>query len=105
MKRSYKLLIIIFCIVLFSVFILSAKVYKYPDSKELGMRIKYLERVINSPLNDKNDLILIGYENPEWKLFSLSFTTYGFTNVALKDDSFKELAIEDIEKALSELSQ
>lgn len=69
--------------------LLSLRSYSTPENAELRKKAHYLERVIRSPQNDSSDLAALGRQNPEWALFTLSFSVYAFTNLAERDPSFR----------------
>jgi len=89
MKLKYKILI--FLLLIFSVWLIMIlfQTYKYPDKEEINKRINYLERAINEPLTSKSEILLLGYESHEFMLFSYSFATYAYTNLAVKDSTYK----------------
>ena len=98
MKRKTTIAIILILGVIGLV--LNFQNYKYPDKKELQLKVNYLERIVKSPMNKDADLIKIGYQSSEWMLFSLSFSTYALTNIAFLDTFFKEQSIELIDSAI-----
>lgn len=97
MKKVLKILLAIF---LLSFTYCGFQKYQYPPTKDLDKKIEYLNRVIKEPFKGGSDLSRINYENPEWALFTLSFSTYAFTNIAFHDANFKQEAIENIDLAI-----
>jgi hypothetical protein len=69
--------------------LLSRQPYHYPTPKALRPKAHYLERIIRTPLGDSSALTTLGRLNPEWALFSLSFSVYAFTNMAQRDTIFR----------------
>lgn len=100
MKKRYKILIFLFLVFVVWLCYANNEQYEYPDNQDIAKRVSYLERVLRTPLEQNYDLIQIGNQNPEWELFTLSFSTYAFTNIALHDPSFKPKAIELIDLAI-----
>ncbi len=75
--------------------------YKYPERVNLEKKINYLERIITKPLDYKSELFHVQDQSGEWMLFTLSFSAYGLTNVALKDSTFRPRAIKIIAEAIN----
>lgn len=100
LKQRYKVIFVSILVLLLIGFISGAQKYKFPDNKELQLKINYLERVIKSPMDKNSDLTKIRYESSEWMLFSLSFSTFALTNIAFLDTSFKNQSIELIDYAI-----
>lgn len=73
----------------------------FPKDKQLQKRINYLQRVPAEPLDEDSDIMKIGEESAEWMLFSVSFSTFALTNIALQDSSFKAEAVTSIEHAIN----
>lgn len=69
------------------------------QSTELLKKINYLESVLNQGFSKDSELDKVSYENPEFILFSLSFTSCALTNIATQDSAFKNRAIDNISKA------
>ena len=65
----------------------SRPTYRYPSSTELHRKAHYLERIISTPENETPELRAL--DNAEWSLFSMSFSTYAFANMAQLDGSFR----------------
>src|SRR5687767_10670669 len=82
------------------IIVISFKEYQYPDREEIQLKVNYLSRIISEPFGRESDLYKIQEQNPEWKLFSLSFSTFALTNVYFIDTSFKQTAISLIDKAI-----
>lgn len=82
------------------------QVYEYPPKAELQQKVNYLSKQIKQPFNQNSDILAIGNENPEFMLFSLSFSTFALTNISFLDTSFRTQAIEimdfAIQKALTD---
>ena len=77
--------------------------YQYPSRPELGKKVRYLQGIIRGPQDDSSALAALSHQNPEWPLFTYSFAVYGFTNMAMRDPSFRaeaahytDLAIEKV---------
>ncbi|MBD2766760.1 hypothetical protein IC235_02505 [Hymenobacter sp. BT664] len=68
---------------------LSFPAYHYPTPPELRWKANYLERIIRTPPSASADLTKLGELNPEWALFSLSFSVYALTNMAERDSTFR----------------
>ncbi len=100
LKNKYKILLIVVSTIIFSFLIISSQKYKYPKKDELQLKINYLEKILKTPINKNSEITTIGYQNCEWKLFSLSFSTYALTNIAFIDTTFKEDVIELIDSAI-----
>jgi len=100
MKKRKSILISIFLLLGITFFYFSLKKYEIPDNKELTKRINYLERAICK----QSEINSLSIQNPEFVLFSYAFSAYSATNLALKDNIFKEKAIDlikiSIEKTL-----
>lgn len=94
--------IFLICIIFFLgwIIILQFQTYAYPEKEEIDKRINYLERVIRQPLNSDSEVIRLGYENPEFMLFSFSFSTYAFTNLAIKDSEYKKCVVPLIKESI-----
>lgn len=90
------------CIVLIFVFNVSlyAGSIGILDTAELERRVNYLERVIQEPLSENSELYAVSEMNNEWMLFSYSFSTFAFTNIALQDSLYRGRAIRSIDSAI-----
>lgn len=64
-------------------------------------RVNYLTRVLSSPRSD--ELTALEKQNPEWVLFSYSFSAYALTNIAASDRAFKPAARKFIEMAVGKI--
>lgn len=84
MKRNAAL---IFLVLLALAVLFSRPAYHYPAPAELRLKARYLERIIRTPEGDSSELAELG--NPEWALFSLSYSVYAFTNMAQLDTTFR----------------
>ena len=80
--------------------VLSFWPYHSPDPAELRKKACYLERIIRAPQGGASALALLDRQNPEWALFTLSFSTYAFTNMAERDPSFRAEAAHYAEMAI-----
>jgi len=104
MKLKTKIFLSLFLLLLISILIVQSQRYQYPESEQIEKRLNYLQRVINQPLEQDSDIMLIGQESQEFMLFSYAFSSYAVTNLAVKDSSYKKQAVslikESIEKVL-----
>lgn len=98
MKRKIALGFLLLILALVTAF--SWPTYHYPASAELRQKAHYLERIIRTPSNDSSDLTSLRELNPEWALFSLSFSVYAFTNMATMDTTFRAEAAHYTELAI-----
>ena len=99
--RSKHKIVILAALIFGSIFLyLSVQHYGYPEKAELQHKINYLEKFVNQPFNNNSELEALRKQNPEWILFSLSFTVYALTNITMKDTSFRHSAITIIDKAI-----
>jgi hypothetical protein len=98
MKRKVALGFLVLLLALVAVF--SRPDYHYPAPAELRQKAHYLERIIRTPPNDSSDLTALRALNPEWALFSLSFSVYAFTNLATLDTTFRTEAAHYTELAI-----
>jgi len=85
MKRKLVLALGVTLAVLIVAF--SWPTYHYPSSAELHKKARYLERIISQPEAETPELLALG--NAEWSLFTMSYSTYAFTNIAQMDSSFR----------------
>ena len=74
--------------------------YEPPGHHELRLRLNYLEHVINDGSGPTTPLGRLGRQNPEWALFTLSFTTYALANLAAHDPSLRAEAATYTELAI-----
>ncbi|MCA0447734.1 MAG: hypothetical protein LCH54_16040 [Bacteroidetes bacterium] len=100
MKKRTKIIMIVLSILIMLISYCGVQKYEYPTQKELNKKIGYLNRIIKEPFGKQSDLTRIAYENAEWSLFSLSFSTYAFTNISFRDSTFKPIAIRNIDLAI-----
>src|SRR6476661_2765628 len=77
--------------------------YHYPPNDELRLKANYLARIIRTPADQPSELTELGNENPEWALFSLSYSVYAFTNMAQLDSRFRPEAAECTELAIGKM--
>jgi hypothetical protein len=63
--------------------------YEPPTRPELRKRVNYLARVIAEGAGPGTGLAAISEQTPEWALFTLSFATYAFANLAARDAAFR----------------
>ncbi|MDX1909042.1 MAG: hypothetical protein SF053_18540 [Bacteroidia bacterium] len=77
--------------------------YQYPDREDIQLKVHYLARVIRQPFRTNADFRQLEYQNPEWSLFSCSFSSFALTNIAFLDTSFKVQAIELIDLAIQKV--
>lgn len=85
MKRKSALVLAITLAILVAAF--SWPTYQYPAPAELHKKARYLERIISQPEAETPELLAMG--NAEWSLFTMSYSTYAFTNMAQLDSSFR----------------
>lgn len=100
LKLRTKILLTSLLLFISWLIIVQFQTYKYPDTKDINKRLNYLERVIHQPLDSNAEVILLGYENPEFMLFSYAYSTYAFTNLAIKDSTYKERIIPLIKESI-----
>jgi len=62
-------------------------------------RANFLEEIITNPSRNSEIISLKKY-NPEWSLFTLSFSSYAFANIATSDTSYREKASQNIDIAI-----
>lgn len=100
MKTKYKILIALFLLLAGYIIYESKQVYNYPDSQELKLKINYLSKVINEPFSPQSELITIKKQSNEFLLFTLAYSSYAMTNIAMLDSTFKPKAINLIDSAI-----
>ncbi|PXV69101.1 hypothetical protein CLV62_101370 [Dysgonomonas alginatilytica] len=100
LKLRTKIFLILLILFLGWISILQFQTYKYPDVENIDKRINYLERVINQPLNGNSEVTRLGYENPEFTLFTYAYSTYAFTNLAIKDSTYKQRVVPLIKESI-----
>lgn len=71
------------------VFFLGQQPYQPPQQPEIRKRVHYLERVIQAGLEPETALTALYEQNPEWALFTVSFSGYAFTHLAQQDTAFR----------------
>ncbi|QKG58533.1 hypothetical protein GKZ68_18985 [Hymenobacter sp. BRD128] len=101
MKRRRWLLPIMLLALLWVSF--SRPTYAPPVAAIVRLRLNYLERVIREGSGPATTLGQLGTQNPEWALFTRSFTTYGLANLAAQDSSFRREASEYIGLAIRQV--
>jgi hypothetical protein len=87
-RRRRWILVLLLVLVAWTTFC-SRQLYRAPSHASLRLRLNYLERIIQEGSGPATALGRLGAQNPEWALFTLSFTTYGLANVAAHDTSFR----------------
>ena len=75
----------------------SRPTYAPPDAAKVRLRLNYLERVIREGAGPGTALGELTRQNPEWGLFTLSFTSYALANLAQHDPSLRPEAARYIE--------
>lgn len=100
MNKKSKIFWIISIILLGWIILYLNQHYKYPKTSEINKRVHYLERVINEPLGPGSEIMELGNEFYEWILFSYSFSSFAFTNIAIQDTSYKTQAIQNIKTSI-----
>lgn len=100
MKKRYKIPILFLAGIAFYLILIQFQEYSYPNKNEINQRTKYLERVIREPLVYGSEIDQIGVESNEWILFSYSFTSFAFMNLAMHDTSYREQAVQNIETCI-----
>lgn len=99
----FILLSLLLCIGLWGWY-LSGLEFHYPDAENLSKKAQYLERIGSQPLAT-TELFNLRRENPEWMLFTLSFSSYAFTNMAFLDSTFRQRAVQHITHAINKAMQ
>ena len=74
--------------------------YQPPGRPEVRLRLNYLERVIQEGAAPNTDLSRLTQLNPEWGLFTLSFSTYALTNLAAQQPDLRLEAAATIARAI-----
>lgn len=87
----------------FWIHILNAQTPSYPKEREIQKRVNYLKRIINQPLDENSEIVLLGYQNPEFMLFSYAYTSYAMTNLAIHDSIYKKDAIDLIKISITKV--
>lgn len=84
-----------------TVWLLQRQTYEYPEQSDIASRVRYLQRVMESPRDPASDLSALGSVNAEWYLFSSSFTAYAMTNLAVRDTTYRPQAKRIIRAAIT----
>ena len=74
--------------------------YQPPSRPEVRLRLNYLERVIQEGAAPNTDLGRLTQMNPEWGLFTLSFSTYALANLAARQPDLRAEAAATIGRAI-----
>jgi hypothetical protein len=74
--------------------------YQPPGRPEVRLRLNYLERVIREGAAPNTDLGRLTQMNPEWGLFTLSFSTYALANLAAQQPDLRSEAAATIGRAI-----
>ncbi|WBA43488.1 hypothetical protein [Hymenobacter canadensis] len=85
--------------------LLSRQEYQSPADAELNKRVRYLERVIREGAGAGTDLAGINSQNPEWALFSLSFTAYALASRAQQQPALRPEAARYVAQAVAQALQ
>jgi hypothetical protein len=84
--------------------VLSFQSYEYPEREDIDKRIKYLERTINEPLHKDAAIMRIGKESSlEFMLFSYAYSSYALTNIAVRDSTYKDRAVDLIKESITKV--
>jgi hypothetical protein len=78
----------------------SRPTYQPPSSTTMRLRLNYLERVIGEGIEPATALGKLTKMNPEWGLFTLSFSTYALANLAGQQPGLRQEAAETIGRAI-----
>ncbi|RZK21755.1 MAG: hypothetical protein EOO56_10935 [Hymenobacter sp.] len=74
--------------------------YQPPGRPEVRLRLNYLERVIREGAKPNTALGKLTQVNPEWGLFTLSFSTYALANLAAQQPDLRPEAAATIGRAI-----
>jgi hypothetical protein len=74
--------------------------YRPPGRPELRLRLNYLERVIQEGAAPATTLGKLTALNPEWGLFTLSFSSYGLANLVARQPDLRAEAAATIGRAI-----
>ncbi|RZL06527.1 MAG: hypothetical protein EOO62_18715 [Hymenobacter sp.] len=74
--------------------------YQPPGRPEVRLRLNYLERVIQEGAAPNTALGRLTQMNPEWGLFTLSFSTYALANLAQRQPDLRAEAAATIGRAI-----
>jgi len=102
-KFKFKIILLLVLVFICWVIIIQSQTYKYPKPEEIIKRINYLQKAIEEPLDNNNDILKLGHENPEWMLFSYSFTSYAMTNLAIANGIYKSRATKIIKASIEKV--
>jgi hypothetical protein len=75
--------------------------YQPPNRASVRLRLNYLERVIQEGVAPTTTLGRLTVTNPEWGLFTLSFSTYALTNLATQHPDLRAEAAATIGRAIA----
>lgn len=75
--------------------------YQPPGRPEVQLRLNYLERVIQEGAAHTTTLGRLTAINPEWGLFTLSFSTYALANLAARQPDLRAEAAATIGRAIA----
>jgi hypothetical protein len=100
-KRRLIIFGIVAILITITAILLNKNKYAHPGQLETQYRVNYLTRVLSSHWSD--ELTALGKQNPEWVLFSYSFSAYALTNIAASDSAFKPAACKFIEMAVGKM--
>ena len=103
MKLRTKILLSVLFAVLCWLAWMETVEYSYPEAKEIGKRLNYLQRVIDQPLSPGSDIMLLRGESFEFILFTYAYSTYALTNLAVKDSTYRDVAARLIRKSISDV--
>lgn len=92
MKLRKVILLLVLVAILLIAF-MQGKKYKLPDQKEINRRVNYLRRITDTTTSAQYEVDKVSQINPEFKIFSYSFTCYAITNLVIKKVINKEIAI------------
>jgi hypothetical protein len=101
MKRKVALVFLVVLAALIVAF--SWPRYQLPPLEELRQKANYLERQIRTPPGQESELSTMADQNPEWALFSLSYSVFAFTNMAQLDGRFRAEAAECSQQAIRKM--
>jgi hypothetical protein len=79
----------------------SRPTYQTPKSTNVRLRLNYLERIIGEGIKPPTALGRLAKMNPEWGLFTLSFSSYALANLAGQQPALRQEAAETIGRAIA----
>ena len=79
----------------------SQQPYAPPTLAALRPRLNYLARIIGAGAGPSTALGKLTGENPEWGLFTLSFSTYGLANLAARQPTLRPEAARTMRQAVA----